>query len=77
MSFDRAKAVVRQFNEQVIVEGDRAAFEALIAPDFVNRSVPPGAPNGPESMVEYVPARAALGAGRPVRDDSRSSWRGR
>ena len=50
MSFDRAKAVVRQFNEQVIVEGDRAAFEALIAPDFVNRSVPPGAPNGPESM---------------------------
>ncbi|PJI55340.1 ester cyclase [Methylobacterium radiotolerans] len=50
MSFDRAKAVVRQFNEKVIVGGDRAAFEALIAPDFVNRSVPQGSPNGPESM---------------------------
>jgi hypothetical protein len=50
MSFDHAKAVVRRFNEKVIVGGDRTAFEALIAPGFVNRSVPPGSPNGPESM---------------------------
>ncbi|BCP53526.1 hypothetical protein K32_21430 [Kaistia sp. 32K] len=50
MSVDAIKAVVRRFNEEVIAKGDRAAFEALIDPDFVNRSAPPGAPNGPESM---------------------------
>jgi len=50
MSLDANKAVVRRFNEEVIVRGDRAAFDALIAPDFVNHSAPPGAPNGPESM---------------------------
>jgi predicted ester cyclase len=45
-----AKAVVRRFNEEVIAGGDRAAFEALMAPGFVNRSAPPGAPAGGESM---------------------------
>jgi predicted ester cyclase len=50
MSLDQAKAVVRQFNERVIACGDRGAFEALISPKFVNRSAPPGSPNGPESM---------------------------
>ena len=50
MSLDTNKAVVRRFNEEVIVKGDRAAFDALIAPDFVNHSAPSGAPSGPESM---------------------------
>lgn len=50
MEPDRAKAVVRRFNKEVIEAGDRTAFEALIAPDFVNRSAPPGAPDGPESL---------------------------
>lgn len=45
-----AKWVVRRFNEEVIAAGDRAAFEALMAPDFVNRSAPPGVPNDGESM---------------------------
>jgi len=45
-----AKAVVRRFNEDVIERGDRAAFEALMAPSFVNRSAPPGAPSDGESM---------------------------
>ncbi len=49
MSID-AKAVVRQFNEQVIMRGDRSAFDALMDPGFINRSAPQGAPNGPESM---------------------------
>ena len=44
-----AKSVVRRFNEEVIAAGDRAAFDALMAPDFVNRSAPPGAPNDGES----------------------------
>lgn len=50
MSLEEAKAVVSRFNEQVIERGDRVAFEALMAPNFVNRSAPPGAPDGPESM---------------------------
>jgi predicted ester cyclase len=50
MSADANKAVVRRFNREVIERGDWASFEALIAPDFVNRSAPAGAPNGPESM---------------------------
>ena len=44
------KAVVRRFNIEVIQEGNEAAFQALMAPGFVNHAAPPGAPNGPESM---------------------------
>lgn len=50
MSAHDAKAVVRCFNEQVIVGGDRAAYDALMAPGFVNHSAPPGAGAGPEGM---------------------------
>lgn len=50
MSIEEAKAVVRRFNKDVIERGDRAAFDALMAPDFVNRSAPPGAPADGESM---------------------------
>jgi predicted ester cyclase len=45
-----AKEVIRRFNEEVITRGDRAAFEALIAPGFVNHSAPPGASVGAEGM---------------------------
>lgn len=44
------KDVVRRFNAEVIERGDRAAFEALMSPDFVNRTAMPGTPDGPESM---------------------------
>lgn len=44
------KEVVRRFNIEVIQEGNAAAFEALMAPDFVNHSAPPGMPNGPDGM---------------------------
>lgn len=44
------KDVVRRFNLDVIERGDRAAFEALMLPSFVNRTAPPGTPDGPESM---------------------------
>lgn len=44
------KSVVRRFNLDVIERGDRAAFDALMLPSFVNRTAPPGAPDGPESM---------------------------
>ncbi|PWC85198.1 ester cyclase [Azospirillum sp. TSH100] len=50
MSVQDAKTVVRRFNEEVIAGGDRAAFEKLMAPGFVNRSAPAGAPADAESM---------------------------
>lgn len=50
MSIEANKAVVRRFNAQVISAGSRETFEALMTPGFVNRSAPPGAPDGPESM---------------------------
>ena len=47
---DRNKAVVRRFNERVIEALDRAAFDDLMAPGFVNHSAPPGAPNDATGM---------------------------
>ncbi len=44
------KEVVLQFNIGVIQGGQRDVFEALMAPDFVNHSAPPGATAGPEGM---------------------------
>ncbi|HJV40096.1 ester cyclase [Caulobacter sp.] len=50
MSPEMNKAVVRRFNAEVIAQGDRTVFEALMAPDFVNHAAPPGAPTGAEGM---------------------------
>lgn len=44
------KTIVQRFNQQVIVAGDRQAFDELVASDFINRSAPPGAPNDGESL---------------------------
>lgn len=44
------KETVRRFNIEVIQNGRRDAFEALMAPDFVNRSAPTGIPHDAESM---------------------------
>lgn len=50
MDSNSRKNVVRRFNTEVIEEGRRSSFEELMAPNFVNRSAPLDAPNGPESM---------------------------
>lgn len=47
---EQNKAVVRRFNQQVIAEGDRQAFDQLVAENFINRSAPSGAPNDRESL---------------------------
>lgn len=44
------KNVVRRFNRDVIERGDRRAFEALIADDFINRTVAPGVSPGADGM---------------------------
>ncbi|WP_029040986.1 ester cyclase [Cucumibacter marinus] len=50
MTINENKAVVTRFNREVIEKGDRAAFEALVAPDFVNHTALPGAERGPEGL---------------------------
>lgn len=44
------KELVRRFNIEVIQDGNEAAFNALMAPDFINHAAPQGMPSGPESM---------------------------
>lgn len=39
------KQVVQRFNREVIEQGNRATFDELVAPDFVNWSAPTGTPN--------------------------------
>lgn len=50
MDAQAPKHVVQRFNVEVIEGGSRLSFERLVAPDFVNRSAPPGTPNGAESL---------------------------
>jgi predicted ester cyclase len=50
MDIDSLRNVVRRFNTEVIQEGRRRSFDELMAADFINRSAPHGAPDGPESM---------------------------
>lgn len=44
------KEVVRRFNYEVIRDGNRESFDALMAPDFVNWSAPSEAMRGAEMM---------------------------
>ena len=44
------KALVRRFNQQVIEQCNREAFELLVAQDFINRTAATGHPEGRESL---------------------------
>lgn len=44
------KIVVRRFNQQVIAEGNRKAFDDLVATNFINRSAPAGTADDRESL---------------------------
>lgn len=48
------KACVVRFNREVIEAGSQEAAAELLAPDFVNRSAPPGVPSGPEGMTHFL-----------------------
>ncbi len=50
MSTESMKKIVRRFNAEVIESGERSSFDELVDSGFINRSAPPGTPNGPESM---------------------------
>jgi len=44
------KAVVRRFNERVIVALDEAVYREIFDPSFINHSAAPGTANGAEGM---------------------------
>ncbi|WMJ69223.1 ester cyclase [Stenotrophomonas sp. 24(2023)] len=44
------KQVVQRFNHEVIEQGRLDSFQALMAPDFINWSAPPGAPRDGSGM---------------------------
>jgi predicted ester cyclase len=44
------KAAVLRFNREVIEQGNEAAFRELMAPNFINRTAPPGTPNGSDGI---------------------------
>ncbi|CAB3809888.1 ester cyclase [Paraburkholderia fynbosensis] len=50
MNSNDLKAVVARFNRDVIQDGKRDAFDALMAPDFINWSAPNEALRGAETM---------------------------
>lgn len=50
---DENKATVTRFNKEYIQGGDRAVFDATIAPDFVNHSAQPGVSAGPEGAAHF------------------------
>jgi predicted ester cyclase len=45
------KTAVARFNKEVIEGGNERAFLELMAPEFINRTAPPGSPAGPEGML--------------------------
>jgi steroid delta-isomerase-like uncharacterized protein len=49
------KATVQHIYEQIFNQGNLAVADEVIAPDFINHSVPPGSSNrGPESMRQLI-----------------------
>lgn len=54
MSIINNKEVVARFNREVIAGKDLKSFEALMAPDFVNHSAPPGISPASDGMISFL-----------------------
>lgn len=50
---DQNKATVARFNKEFIEGGSMEAFGEILAPDFVNRTAPPGVPTGPAGVAYF------------------------
>lgn len=51
MSTEQNKALIRQFVEEILNQGNANALDELIAPDFVeHEELPPGIPSGLEGL---------------------------
>jgi steroid delta-isomerase-like uncharacterized protein len=47
------KKLVTRVNKEYIEGGNTAAVHEIFAPDFVNRTAPPGSPQGPEAIIYF------------------------
>lgn len=54
MSIEANKAVVTRFNKEVIEGKNTAVFSEIFDPRFINRTVRPGFPAGPEGMLQFL-----------------------
>lgn len=50
-AIERNKHTVGRFNREVIEQGNASAFHDLMDPQFIDRTAPPGVPQGPEGML--------------------------
>jgi predicted SnoaL-like aldol condensation-catalyzing enzyme len=53
-TIEQNKAAVVRFNKEFIEQGNMNSFKELVADDVINHAAPPGAPNGPESMIHFI-----------------------
>ncbi|GAA0554037.1 ester cyclase [Chitinophaga japonensis] len=52
---EQNKAIVLRFNQEFIEKGDLQAFEALVAPDFINHTAANlGLPGGREGVRDFI-----------------------
>ncbi len=56
MDADRAKALVREYFQRLLVEKDLSACDELLAPEFVDHDAPAGTPPGPDATRRFVAA---------------------
>lgn len=54
MSINSNKEVVARFNREVIAGKDLKSFDALMAPEFVNHSAPPGVSPASDGMIAFL-----------------------
>ncbi|MGH3148048.1 MAG: ester cyclase, partial [Rubrobacter sp.] len=67
---EKNKALVRRWWEEVWVEGNVAATDEFVAPDYVDHPSPPGLPPGPEGMMQALTTyRTALPNVKATIDD--------
>ena len=63
MSAEHNKALVRRFVEEYQTGADERAFDELMHPDFVDRSLPPGVAEGPDGVRQQFDGFRATFAG--------------
>src|SRR5580765_2076602 len=54
MIIEKNKAVVIRFNQEIIAEKNTAIVDEIFSPDFINRTVRPGYPTGPDGVLKFL-----------------------
>ena len=54
MTTEKNKEVVIRFNQELIAAKNTTIVDELFAPDFINRTVRPGYPTGPDGVLQFL-----------------------